>query len=190
MTIHSFDEVLRTPKSIHSVQMTPGGTSIPLWRPVSWISFIYFCVIEVVFYIATKVPVLDAVRDSFAGLTYYIAIPVALVWLAFYAELDGLRPHVWLSLYLRYVRRHKRTLCGRPVTAVGEKVTYAGRVSIWWDLHAPRLHRGWVTGGRITTSVPIRFTYGILHNRSAILEDERGRCAEDYEVRQKLQVRA
>lgn len=188
MTIHSFDDVLRAAKSIHSVELTPGGTKIPLWRPVSWISFLYFAVVEIVFVLAARVPVLDVVSQMFAPLVYYVAFPVGVVWLAFRVELDGRAPHLWAISYLLYMRRPKRTLAGRQVSAAGSSLSYAGRVRIWWDLQAPRLHRGWVSGGTITTNVPVRFTHVIRHRHQVLVGDSSGAAA-SHEVQRRLEVR-
>lgn len=189
MVIHSFEEVIRAPKSIHSIPLTPAGHfRIKLWRPVSWISFIYFCALVLVFAIAAKVPVLDIPSKTFASLVYYIGFPAGIVWLVFYTALDGLAPHAWLITYLTYLRRSKRVLAGRVVAPDGTEVVYGGRVKIWWDLNAPRLHHGWVTGGRIKTSVPVRFTHAIRHRRQVVAYDKRGALA-DHEVQGKLQVR-
>lgn len=189
MIIHSFDDVLRAPKSIHSVELTPGGqTKIALWRPVPWIGFLYFVVVELVFVLMAKAPVLDVLSESFAPAVYYVALPVGVVWLALYGELDGRAPHRWAISYLHYLRRPKRTLAGRSVALAGTRVDYSGKARVWWDLHAPRLHRGWVTGGRVATAVPVRFTYAILHRRQVVVPDDRGIHAE-HEVQGRLQVR-
>jgi hypothetical protein len=190
VTIYSFDDVIRMPKSIHSVPLTPTGDfNIPLWRPVPWIAFIYFIAVELVFVIAAKVPVLDLLSQSFAPAVYYFVFPVGVVWFAFKVELEGLKPHAWVLAYLLYLRRPKRVLGGDAVTAVGEAVAYSGRVRIWWDLDAPRLHDGWVTGGRVRTTVPVRFAYALRHRKQVIRpDDDRGRLA-DHEVEGRLQVR-
>ena len=189
MTIYSFDDIIRMPKSIHSVPLSPTGEyTIPLWRPVSWIGFAYFLVVELLFVIASKIPVLNVLSESFAPLAYYVVFPIGVVWLAFKIELEGLKPHTWALAYLLYLRRPKRTLAGRAMTAEGEKISYTGRVRILWDLNAPRLQRGWVTGGHIVTTVPARFTHAIFHRSQVIAPDERGRAV-DHEVQGKLQVR-
>lgn len=191
MTIHSFEEVIRAPKSIHSIPLTPtGGHSIPLWRPVTWISFIYFCGLVFAFAIAAKVPGLDLLSKSFRPVVYYTVFPAGIVWLAFYTELDGLQPHVWFLSYLRYLRRPKRTLCGQALLADGDKTSYGGRVKIWWDLNSPRLHHGWIAGGRVTTTVPVRFTHAIFHRHQVMVPDDDRGPTVDHEVQGKLQVRA
>lgn len=190
MTIHSFDDVLRAPKSLHSVELTPGGKSkIPLWRPVPWIGFVYFILVELVFLIAAKLPVVGVASQMFAPLVYYVALPIGVVWLALYAELDGRSPHAWAISYVLYVARPKRVLAGREMVAPGTRIDYAGRVRIWWDVHAPRLHHGWITGGLVSTSVPVRFSYAILHRRRVIAPDVNGDNCIDHTVEGRLQVR-
>lgn len=190
MIIHSFDDVLRAPKSIHSVELTPGGkTKVPLWRPVPWIGFLYFVVVELFFVVATHVPVLDVASESFAPLVYYVALPVGVVWLALHVELDGRLPHLWALSYLLYLRRPKRTLAGRPVDPVATRTDYSGRVRVWWDLHAPRLQHGWVVGGRFSTTVPARFTHALWHTRQVVTSSEHGSIVVEHAVEGRLQVR-
>jgi hypothetical protein len=195
MIVHSFDDVLRQPKTLHAVELTPGGqTKIPLWRPVPWIGIGYFVVIELVLAVAAKTMILDwpyeVVSAISSPLVYYTVIPIGLVVLSFQVELDGLAPHWWLLAWVLYKRRPKRLLAGESVPMPGTKIHYGGKVKIWWDLNAPRLHSGWVTGGRISTSVPIRFTYAIFHRRQVIKPDSDGKMVTDYEVDKKLRVRA
>jgi hypothetical protein len=191
VTIFSFDDVLRAPKSIHSVELTPGGqTKIPLWRPVSWNAFGYFVVVALVFFLASRLPVIDVFSHMFAPLVYYFAFPFGIVWLAFKVELDGRQPHAWAISYLRYLRRPKRVLAGRTMAAPGTEVTYGGRVRVWWDIHAPRLHHGWVVGGRVSTAVPVRFTHSLWHRSQVVVPDaDRAPCVA-HEVRGRLRVRA
>lgn len=189
MIIYSFDSVLRQQKSIHSIELTPGSkTKIALWRPVPWIGFLYFVFVELAFIIAAKMPVADVVAEMFAPLVYYVAFPIAVVWFVLRVEFDGRPPHKWLISYALYMRRPKRTLGGRPVDAAGKCFRYAGRVKIRWDLNAPRLQRGRVVGGTISTAVPAQFTYAILHGRP-VLKSRGDRLVDGYEVQKKLEVR-
>lgn len=190
MMIYSFDDVLRAPKSLHSIEVTPGGKSkIPLWRPVPWIGFVYFVLVELAFVIAAKLPVTGVVSEMFAPLVYYVALPVGVVWLALYAELDGRSPHAWAISYALYMAQPKRTLAGREMVAPGTKIDYAGRVRIWWDVHAPRLHHGWITGGLVSTSLPVHFTYALLHRSRVIAPEAGGANCVGHVVEGKLQVR-
>lgn len=189
MTIHSFDDVLRQRKSLHSVQLTPGGETFALWRPVPWIAFGYFLIVAFVFFIASKLPVLGIVRDTFPGLSYFVVLPAIVVWGVFFAELDGIPPHRWATNYLRFLARPKRTLGAHVVAPDGRTVRYAGKVAIWWDLNCPRLHHGWVTGGKVATTVPVRFTHAIIHRRQVMASDDRRYVACGHEVDGKLQVR-
>jgi hypothetical protein len=175
VTIYSFDAVLRQRKMVHSVQVSPGSKDkIALWRPLSWMSILYFAIVELVFVIAAKLPVLnipyEIVATFFAPAIYYL-LPAGVVWLLFNAQLDGRAPHLWAYSYLLFLVRPKRTLGARSVRAAGQTVSYAGKVKIWWDLHAPRLHHGWVIGGRVTTNVPVRFTHAIFHSRQIMVFD-------------------
>jgi hypothetical protein len=115
-------------------------------------------------------------------------LPFGIVWLAFNVSLDGLAPHVWAITYLLNMRQPKCSIAGHSVPLDGDTIRYGGKVKIWWDLNAPRLHRGWVTGGKITTSVPVRFTHAIRHRSQVIRPDNDGICV-DHEVQGKLQVR-
>jgi len=189
VTIHSFNDVLRAPKSIHSVELTPGGgTKIPLWRPVPWIGFLYFAVVEVLFIIAGKLPVLNVFSEMFAPFVYYVVFPIGVVWLVLHVELDGRSPHRWLISYLMFLRRPKRTVGGRAVGHADTTVSYSGKVRIWWDLHAPSLKHGWIKGGSVTTSVPVRFTHSILH-RHPVMTSTNTHGAVVNHVVHKLEVR-
>lgn len=188
--IYSFDAVLRAPKTLHAIELTPNGShKIPLWRPIAWINFIYFIIVVALFVLAAHVPVLDVMSDMWAPLVYYVVFPFGVTWLIFQVDFDGRVPHLWALSYLVYMRRPKRTIAGRRMTPSGTKTPYAGRVKTTWDLNAPRLHHGWVTGGRVSTSVPVRFTHSVLH-RSQVLErsEARHHCS-DHAVQGKLQVR-
>lgn len=189
MTIHSFDEVLRAPTRIHSVQLTPAGKKLPLWRTITWMGLLYFCIAEFVFVIAARLPVTGVLSELFAPLVYYGAFPIGAVWLLSTVELDGRIPHQWVISYLDYLRRPKRVLAGRAVAAADTRITYAGRVRIWWDLAAPRLHHGWVIGGRISTPLSVRFTHAILHRHQVLVVDERHGSPVDHEVQGKLAIR-
>jgi hypothetical protein len=193
LIVYSFDAVLRQRKMVHSVQVTPGSKDkIALWRPLSWMSILYFAIVELVFVIVAKLPLLnlpyELISAFFSPAVYYV-LPAGVVWLLFNAQLDGRAPHLWAYSYLLFLVRPKRTLAGRAVGAVEKTVSYAGKVGIWWDLHAPRLHHGWVTGGRITTSVPVRFTHAISHRNQVMVSDDDRIAAVDHEVEGKLQVR-
>jgi hypothetical protein len=193
LIVYSFDAVLRQRKMVHSVQVTPGSKDkIALWRPLSWMSILYFAIVELVFVIAAKLPLLsvpyEVVATLFSPLVYY-ALPAGVVWLLFNAQLDGRAPHLWAYSYLLFLVRPKRTLSGRAVRAAGETVSYVGKIRIWWDLHAPRLHHGWVVGGRVTTNVSVRFTHAILHRHQVMVADDDRDVVMDHEVQGKLQVR-
>lgn len=190
MIIYSFDDVLRARKMIHSVELTPGGGhAVALWRPVPWMAVLYFAVVELVFLIAARYPVTDVVSQMFAPAVYYVAFPAGVVWLAFKVELDGRAPHLWLASYLLFLKRPKRTLAGRTVDPPDTRVAYAGRVRIWWDVTAPRLHHGWVLGGRVCTVVPARFTHSLWHRQQLLVGDDDRAPVVDHEVQGRLQVR-
>lgn len=194
MIIESFDDVLRTPKRLHAIELTPGGQKLPLWKPVSHASAQLFVVIEVVLIFMAKVPLLDflheLVASMFGSWAYYTVLPAGIVWLAFYAELDGRAPHLWAYSYMLFLIRPKRTIAGRPMKSSGTKIRSAGKIKIWWDLDAPRLHHGWVRGGRVTTNVPVNFAHSFRHTKPTIrANDDYARIVE-YEVAQKLEVRA
>lgn len=195
MIVHSFDETLRTPKMLHSIETSPGGqTKIALWRPLPWIGIGYFMIIELLLVLAAKHPVVNLPYELVSSLlspaVYYTVIPVGIVWLAFQVELDGLPPHWWLLAYVLYIRRPKRTLCGEAVPMPGTEIRYSGKVKIWWDLNAPRLHNGWIIGGKFSTSVPASFTYAIFHRRRVLEPNDDYETITDYEVDGKVQVRA
>jgi len=188
--IHSFDDVLRAPKSIHSIELTPGGNKIPMWRPIPWIGIFYFVIVEIVFIVAARVPVLDVLSELFAPLVYYVVFPIAVVWVALNVELDGRSPHRWVASYLAFLARPRRTLAGRPYPAPGSRIVCAGRMRLSWDLNAPRLHRGWVKGGTVGTNVGTRFTHALRHRHPVLKPDDRRVPMSGYEVARRLQVRA
>jgi hypothetical protein len=195
VTIHSFNEVLRASKVIHSVELTPGGGyKFALWRPVPWIALLYFVVVELFFVLAARTPVIGLLYQAFSGLfspaVYYTVLPFGVVWLAFRVELDGRPPHLWALSYMRYLVRPKRTLGGRAVGPSGKAISYSGRVRIWWDLDAPRLHRGWVRGGRVSTNVPARFTHALRHRHQVLVADDDRLLVLGHEVHGRMQVSA
>jgi hypothetical protein len=54
MIIHSFDNILRMPRQMHSFEILP-GRRIALPRSVPWISAVYFAVIELALMLASHV---------------------------------------------------------------------------------------------------------------------------------------
>jgi hypothetical protein len=188
--IYSFDSVLRARKTIHSVELTPGGGhTVALWRPVPVIAGIYFAAVWAVLFIAARLPVLDVVSQMFAPLVYYVAFPAGIVWLSMNAHLDGRSPHKWAISYLLYLRRIKRTIAGRKADEDGTKTVHRGKVSIWWDITAPRMHHGWVAGGRITTAVGVRFTHALLHRHQVVRPDDDRRPVLEHDVERRLEIR-
>jgi hypothetical protein len=190
MIIHSFDDVLRAPKEIHSFELSPGGRKVGLWRPVPWIGIGYFAVAELAFYLAYRLPVLDGIYAFvtlfFTPLVYW-ALPIALVYVMMRVEFEGLSPHSWISAFLLFALRPRRTLAGRRIQAAGTKMSHRGKVRFWHDVHSPRLHHGWIIGGSFSTNVPVRFSYAIRH-RSQIIRPG-GKPARDHVVEGKLEVR-
>jgi hypothetical protein len=195
VTIYSFDDVLRAPKSIHSFELSPGGKRIALWRPVPWVGLLYFIVVEIAFLIAERIIPFTAIFDlvmatEAAWITYHLLLPIGGVWLAMNAELDGRRPHMWAISILHWASGPRRTMAGQRIPVAGSKIAYGGRVRVFWDVTAPRLHHGWVKGGKVSTSLPVRFTHSVLHRRSVIAPgDSQGVMLDQYEVSNRLEVR-
>ena len=193
MVIEPFDDVLRSPKRLHAVELTPGGQKLSLWKPVPYDVAKLFVAVLAVLFVMARVPVLDLLHEFVSvmfggGVAYYVALPAGIVWIAYYAELDGRSPHRWAYSYLLFLLRPKRTIAGRPVKRDGATVRYKGKTKVWWDLHAPRLHHGWVRGGRVTTSVPASFTSSFRHTNPVMRVDGDYAPVVDREV-VKLEVR-
>lgn len=200
MIIHSFDGILRAPRSMHSIDIAR-GRRIPLPRPVPWISAVYFATVELCIMALDNVVSLVAIFEAVIGtlvsgdvalaayLTCYVIIPGGIVWLSMNVEIDGRAPHRWIVSVARFIKRPSRTIAGRKVRAEGARSVYRGRVRVWWDLNTPSLHHGWVDGGKVTSIVPARFTYAIRHRCRVMVADGSGAEVRNYEVDGKLEVR-
>jgi len=190
MVIHSFDEVLRQPKMLHSIEVTPGGqTKFALWKPVSWIAVSYFGVAFLALLIFSKTAPGDMLVSFLSPLVYFIVLPGGIVWLILYSEMDGRAPHVWFWAYVRYFLRPKRTVGGRPAPLPGTKTIYTGKIRISWDLNAPRLKHGWVKGGTVSTSVPVRFTHALRHRHRVMRPSDSDNVLTDYEVAGRMEIK-
>jgi hypothetical protein len=200
VNIHSFDGVLRHSRTMHSFAIPFTDKRIPLPRPVPYISMGYFVVVELFFLVFDNVfsfvPLMAAVFSTLSGgdatlasyVVCYVVVPGMIVWFSMNAEIDGRAPHLWLISCARYVTREKHTLCGRRARREGQKVSYKSKVNIWWDLDAPRLHHGYVNGGRLRTSVPVRFGHSLIHRNFVMRPSERGQFS-DYEIDGRLEVK-
>jgi hypothetical protein len=193
LIIHSFDSVLREPRKMHSFQWAPGSPRVALWRPIEMMAVVYFIAAEVVVLVADNmvsfVDVLDMVFARGAAMVlYYVIAPVGLVWIAMSLEIDGRSPHRWLISAMRYFRRPSRTLAGRAVRAESSRTAYRGRIRFRWDLAAPRLHHGWVRGGRISCRDTVRFSHAFRHSHPVIKASDDGTLVRNRDVA-KLEVR-
>lgn len=158
-----------------------------MWRPVPWIGFVYFGAVELIFIIAARLPLLDVLSELFAPLVYYVVFPIGVAWLVMFVELDGRSPHLWAISYLRFLIRPHITRAGAPVQ---DSADYGGRMRIWWDLAAPRLHHGWVRGGIVTTTISGRFTHALLrHCQPVLCGDDDREPVVGYEVEDRLEIR-
>jgi hypothetical protein len=173
---------------------------VPLPRPLPYISMGYFVVIELFFLIFdnvfSAVPLMSTVFSTLSGgdatlasyAVCYVVVPGMIVWFSMNVEIDGRAPHLWLISCARYVARDKRTLCGQRARKEGQKVSYRSKINFWWDLDAPRLHHGYVNGGRLRTSVGVRFGHSLRHRNFVMRPHEQGQNA-DYEVGERLEVK-
>lgn len=192
MTIYSFDGALRARKEAHSFEVAP-GKKVALWRPVAWVAVGYFAVAVLVFMIIERfipfVAMFDLVMATEASwVLYYALIPAGVVWFSMNAELDGRHPHRWAISTPAWIASPRRTLAGRSIPLAGTKISYAGRVRVHWDINAPRLYSGWVRGGKVSSTVPVRFSHALTHRRPVISPDGDGVILSDYEV-DRLEVR-
>lgn len=201
MVIHSFDGVLRQRRTMHSFQVS-WMHRVPLYRPIPYIAFyFYFPLMAIVVATFNRViPVytmLNAALSTLSGgqagiaawLAYYVAIPLGVVWIAFNVEIDGRSPHRWVVSCARFITRRKRLWCGQRARSDGERVRYRGRMRVWWDISAPRLHHGYVRGGRVTTAVPVRFTHALRHTAPVMKADNEHSPTVGYEVPGRIEVR-
>ena len=199
MVIHSFDESLRARRQIHSFEVSR-SKRVALWRPVDWWCGVYFVAsLLLVMFLDNFVSIVDLIGSAFSlvvdgntsvssGLICYLGIPMTVAWLTMNVELDGRMPHWWLLSCARYLRRPKRTWCGRSIRSEGRRTSYAGRVRFWWGIDSPRLHHGWVRGGVVHSRVPVRFTHALRH-RSPVVEPGDGILLDGYEVPGLLEIR-
>lgn len=200
MIIRSFDAVLREKRSAHSIEIIPGHSRIPLPRSVPYINVLYFVaalgVVVIADNVISLVAIVGAPLSLVAGdasiaswVCCYIMLPAGIVWVATNASVDGRSPHRWVVSAFRYLRRSKRTICGRSIRREGKTVFFKGRVKFWWDLNAPRLHHGRISGGRVTSVVPVRFTHAIRHRNPVITPDEGGVLLDDYQISDEVEIR-
>lgn len=201
MVIHSFDGVLRQPRTMHTFQLWPGGPRWPLPRPLPMIAIVYMAGVFVATLAADKVlgltAALTVVLSAMSGgraylaawVIFHLAVPAAIVWAALNAEIDGRAPYRWLYSVAAYARRDKRAWCGKRVRSEGERIRCSGRTRVFWDEDAPRLQHGWVRGGSVTTTAPARFTSSLRHRRHVIKADGDGHLVVAYEVDGALEVR-
>lgn len=200
MVIHSFDDVLRRQRQMHSVEVSR-GRRVALPRPVRYIAVIYFATIELVILLidnfAPVVSILSAPLGLLASgnvkpaafLIIYVVIPAGLAWLSMNIEIDGRSPHLWIFSCLRYFARPKRTLAGRSVRHESSRSTYNGRVHVWWDIGAPRLHHGWISGGKVSVGTGVRFTHALIHRHLMLRIDDGCKSLCGYEVEDRLEVK-
>jgi hypothetical protein len=189
VTIYSYDEVLRAPRSFHSFPLSPGGHQMALYKPVPWISLVYFAVVELLVVVLAHTPPGHALIAVLKPLCYYAALPGGVVWLVMHVELDGRSPHRWTYSYLKFLARPRRTLAGSAIARPGRRIVTSGSVRVLWDAHAPRLHHGWLRGGVLTTSVPVRFTFSLRHRSRVVVGDDERVCVAGYAVHDRVQVR-
>jgi hypothetical protein len=199
--IHSFDGILRQPRTMHTWEMWPGGPRVSLPRTMPLISIPYFIVslLAVIFvgHVVPFVPAFGYVLSKLAGgratlvvdVLCYVLLPGTVVWFALNSQIDGRKPHNWLISVVRSLFSPRRTWCGRAVAAADERVEYRGKVLFWWDEGAPRLQHGWVRGGRLSTAVPARFTFALRHRHRVLKADDCHDPIEDYEVPGRIEVR-
>lgn len=201
MTINSFHDVLRQPRTMHSLELPFSTKRIGLPRPVPYISAIYFVLIVVALMTANKVidiiPTMGSIFSSLSGgnasiaatATYFVLIPAAIVWAAMNAEVDGRAPHRWAFSCAQFLVRNKRTICGASARKIGCRVNYRGKIGFLWDIDCPRLQQGFITGGFLSTSVPVRFTYSFRHCKRRIVPSSDGVLLDAHEVDGKIEVR-
>lgn len=201
MTVYSFDGILRQPRKLHAPELWPGGPRVALPRPVPLISLVYLAVVELMIMVVDNVipftVAIGAVLSTLAGgsadvaswVLCYVIAPVVIVYFALNAEIDGRAPHRWVVSVVRSLFAPRRTWCGIAVEGEQSRVRYRGRVRVYWDEHAPRLHHGWVLGGRLTTFVPVRFTHALRHRSAVARYDDDGDLVLNYEVLARLEVR-
>jgi TcpE family len=200
VVVHSFHGILRKPRTLHTLEL-PGGYRVPLPRPVPLVSLIYFCIVLAGVMVADNVVSLTSIiggvlsrlsgGDTFlaAWVICYVGIPGLIVWLSMNVEIDGRVPHRWIVSSAKFVVRPKRTWCGSSIRREGARVAYRGRVSFWWDSDSPRLVHGWVRGGRVTTTVPVRFTHSLRHRHRVMASDDGYMPTVDHDVDGDLEVR-
>jgi hypothetical protein len=201
--VHSFDGVLRQPRTMHSFDV-PGLSQrrIALPRPVPFIALVYFALVELLVVMSDNVvgysnaigDVLSAVSGGRADLTAwlicYAIVPAAIVWLSMNVEIDGRSPHRWIVSMIRLAVSCRRTRCGISVPADGSRFSYRGRLRVWWDESAPRLHHGWVVGGTLSTRVPARFTFAAVRHRHRVIKADHDYApVERFEVPGRVEVR-
>lgn len=199
--IYSFDGVLRQPRTMHALELWPGGPRVALPRTMPLISLAYFAVALMAMVVVNHVVPIVSIFGSLlsalaggraniaAGVLGYIIVPCTVVYLAINSEIDGRKPHNWLLSVARSLFSPRRTWCGATAPADDERVEYLTRVSFWWDEGAPRLQHGWVRGGRLSVVVPARFTFALRHRHRVLKADVDGKVVDDYEVPGRIELR-
>lgn len=185
---------------MHSVEVMR-GRRIALPRPVRGMAFIYFAFVELALFVIDNFIPMTAMLGSVlsvlsggdasiaAWLVVYAILPSGIVWAMSNAEIDGRSPHFWVLSFFRYLKRPKRTLAGRPVRREGTCSTCSGRVRVWWDIGAPRLHHGWISGGKVSIDSGVRFAHALIHRHLTLRPDDDCESLRDYEVEDRLEVK-
>jgi hypothetical protein len=186
VTIHSFRRVLRIRRSVYTIPWSPGRALI-LPHPVPLMGITYFALLEALFLILSRLPVIGAVASGMPWHSFWV-LPLWITFAAMTATLDGRLPHRWAMTYIEFRLRPRRRVAGRRVMAEGETRNVGGRVRTYFDEHDVVLHRGRIHGpATVCFAVPIRFRLGMRGGFVAVA-DENGHYATS-DVTDRLEVR-
>jgi hypothetical protein len=157
LTVRSYRRVFRVDRRIYRVDRwalpVPGG--VPL------LAVGYFAAALLVIVLAGELPVLGDVVGVVSPPLRFVVAPLAIAVLGMQAAPDGRVAHRFAWDWLRFRLRSKRRCAGRTVRLEGEPRLVGGVLATTWDVHAPELHRGRVTGpARVTFTGPVRLFAG------------------------------
>ena len=185
MTIHSFRRVLKVRRHIHAIPWNP-GKSLILPVPVPLLGLTYFVVLELVFILISRLPVIGLL--SHLPWKIWWIIPVWVAWWALHTEFDGRMPHLWVRSWIAFRLRPKRTRGGVALAEPETRMRW--RLRQWVDEHAPDLHRARVTGpATVHFNVPVRFGLGFLRGDFVARPGEYAPDYQVHEVKDRLEVK-
>jgi hypothetical protein len=178
MVIHSYRRVLKVRRHIHAIPWKNG--QIVLDYPIPLREFTYFGILEVLFILISRLPVLG-VFAHVLPYHFWFVVPFLVVYAVYISSFDGRMPHRWLQSWFAFLLRAKQTRAGLPVKRGGR---FRGRQRWWVDEHAPDLHRARVSGPAVVDfNVPASVKSSLVPSlNAAVVVARPSRHAPDHQT--------